>query len=369
MAINESKFFWILVVIISIVCFSSIFTFKPIIDGDGLSYVEAIKVLQGESVPVNFVPNRILTTFLDLGSVLLFSKIFGSIESGWLILNILFYFIANIIFYKLILLIFKSEKTAFLASLFLTTNYAMISFGLDYWMDIGGWMFYLLSLYFSLKYIQTSDRKSLLCSALAAGLGGLFKEYAFLGIIPIAVILIYENWPHLIVIIKKSFVPALFALVPILIVYIFVYEKFDYTYATWFSFNTGYASQYYAYSSKIFSTIIEYIKSFGSLYNFLAFLVIGGGYYFIRHRKKLVPEKRTKIFTLSVVASFFPVFAWPAITQRILFITVPAMIVIASFLFKKFEKYWWVFLPVLVLYIIANFTMDAFILPNFNLPF
>ena len=363
MVANEGKFFWIFIVIISIVCFSSISTFKPVIDGDGLSYVEAIKVLQGGNIPAQFVPNRILTTFFGLDSVILFSKIFGSIEAGWLILNISFYFILNIIFYKLILLIFKSEKTAFLASLFLATNYATISFGLDYWMDIGGWLFYILALYFSLNYFQTGERKSLLYSALSVGTGGLFKEYAFLGVIPIAVILIYENWPHLMAIIKKSFVPALFTLIPILIVYIFVYQKFDYTYAAWFSFNAG----YYTYSSS--SKIIEYFKSFGSLYNFLAFLVIGGGYYFIRQQKKLVSEKRTVFFILSVVASALPSFVWPAITQRIIFITVPAMIVIASFLFKKYEKYWWVFLPILILYIIANFTMDAYILPNFNLPF
>jgi len=361
--VKNDIFFWIFIVIISIVCFSSIFTFKPIIDGDGLSYVEAMKVLQGGNVPAQFVPNRILTTFLGLDSVILFSKIFGSIETGWLILNISFYFILNIIFYKLILRIFKSEKTAFLASLFLATNYATISFGLDYWMDIGGWLFYALSLYFSLKYAQTSERESLLYSALSVGAGGLFKEYAFLGVIPIASILIYENWPHSLAIIKKSFVPALIALVPILLVYIFVYEKFDYTYATWFSFNTEYYG--HSYSSKI----IEYVKSFGSLYNFLAFLVIGGAYYFIGNRKELVLEKKTRVFIVSVLLSTLPAFIWPAITQRILFITVPAMIVVASFLFKKFEKHWWIFLPVLVLYMIANFTMDAFILPNLNLPF
>lgn len=195
------------------------------------------------------------------------------------------------------------------------------------------------------------------------GVGGLFKEYAFLGVIPIALVLIYENWPRVLAIIKKSVIPALFVLVPILIVYIFVYEKFNYTYATWFSFNEGYYG--HSYSSKI----IEYMKSFGSLYNFLAFFVISGGYYFIRDGKKLVPEKRTRTFILLVIASFLPVFVWPAITQRILFITVPAMIVVASFLFKRFEKKWWIFLPLLALYIVANFTMDAFILPNFNLPF
>ncbi|NQV88626.1 MAG: glycosyltransferase family 39 protein [Parcubacteria group bacterium] len=361
MSFNKSKiFFWFFIGLVSFTCLFSIYSFKPIIDGDGITYVQAMNVLRGGVVPSDFVPNRILTTFFGLESIILFSKIFGSVEAGWLILNIIFYFILNIVFYKLILNIFKSDRTAFLASTFLALNYAMIFFGLDYWMDIGGWTFYILSLYFTLKYVQTEKRKCLLYSSVFVGVGVLFKEYAFLALIPMMIILAYENWFNLAKMFKKSIAPVLISLVPIIAVYFFVFEKFRYTYADWLSMSNN----YYIYNFRV----IEYVKSFGSLYNVLAVLVLGGLYYFFRNRDTIVPEKKIQVLIVSIVVSALPVFIWPAITQRILFITVPAMLLIASFLFKKQENHWWLFLLVLVIYAVFNFNM-SYILLNFNLPF
>jgi len=361
MVYNKSKiFFWFFISLVSFTCLFSIYSFKPIIDGDGITYVQAINVLRGDVVPLSFVPNRILTTFFGLESIILFSKIFGSIEAGWLILNIILFFILNITFYKLVLCIFKSDWTAFLASSFLVLNYGMIFFGLDYWMDIGGWTFYIISLCFILKYIETGERKSLLYSSLFIGVGVLFKEYAFLALIPMVVILAYENWFNLIKMFKKSLALVFISLIPIATVYFYVFEKFRYTYVDWLSMNNN----YYIYNSRI----IEYIKSFGSLYNVLVVLVLGGLYYFFHNRDTIVPEKKTQVFIVSIVVSVFPVFMWPAITQRILFITVPAMLLVASFLFKKQENYWWLFLFVLVIYAVFNFNM-SYLLFNFNLPF
>lgn len=362
MLVSRSKiFFWALIICLTITAIASILIFRPVIDGDGPTYVLAIKVLQGVARPLNFVPNRLITTFLGLESIILFSKIFGSFEVGWLILNILFYFLLNITFYKLVQLIFASDRTAFVATLFLATNYAMISFGLDYWLDIGGWLFYVLSLYLTLAYSQTSERKFLLLSALAIGLGGLFKENAFLGVIPIAVILIYEQWPSLIQIVKKALIPALLAIIPIATMSWIVYSKFNYTYVSWLTTN----QEHYVYSSRI----VEYVKSFGSLYNILAFLILGGLYCYCRYFQELVPETKTRVFILAVILSILPIFVWPAITQRILFITVPASLIVTSFWFKKYEQYWYLFLPLLIAYLVANFLMNSIILPNFNLPF
>jgi len=64
----------------------------------------------------------------------------------------------------------------------LITNYAMIVFALfELCVDVGGWAFYILSLYFTLRYSKTGDRKALLISAMFIGIGGLFKEYALSG--------------------------------------------------------------------------------------------------------------------------------------------------------------------------------------------
>jgi len=201
----------------------------------------------------------------------------------------------------------------------------------------------------------------LLYSALSVGVGGLFKEYAFLATIVIAMTLVYENLSNPIKIFKKSFFPALLVIIPFLSISIFVYEKFNYTYSTWFSFN----KEYYIYASRL----TEYIKSLGSLYTFLAFLIIGGAYYAIYNQKRIISDSKTTFFIFSVIVSTLPVFIWSAITQRILFITVLPAILIACFLFKKFENYWLVFIPVLILYAVINFTMTDFILPILNLPF
>lgn len=357
--VKNNVFFSAFIVCIFATCLASISILNHVVTGDAPSYLEAMHVMQGGDTPVNFVPNRILTSSLGIESVSVFTKIFGSVEVGWLVLDIMFFVVLGIVFYKLVFNIFESERTALLSSLFLITNYAMIVFGLDYGMDIGGWTFYVVSLYFTLKYVRTGANRALLFSALAIGVGVLFKEYALLGAIPVVAILVYENWQNPLAVIKKGIVPAVIALTPLFIVYLIVYLKFNYTYADWLSY--GNAS--YVYSSKI----MEYIKSFGSLYNFLSLVVIAGVYCFVRYRNNLLPGNKMQIFVVSVVVSAMPVFIWPAITQRILFITVPAAILVASFAFKKYEKYWVGFLLLLIVYALVNFTMDSCILPNVNI--
>lgn len=359
MAFKSKVFFGIFIISSAFVCFLSFVFVNHIITGDAPSYLESMTVMGGGGTPAGFVPNRILTSSLAIGSVGLFSGVFGSVEVGWAVLNIFLFFVAGIVFYKLISDIFADESVALVAALFFITNYAMVVFALDYGVDIGGWVFYLLSLYFTLKYVRTGEKRALLFSALCIGVGGLFKEYALLATIPIAVVLGYENWRNPLVALKEGVFPALIALAPLGIVHVWVYLKFNYTYMDWLS----YGSESYTYSSEL----VEYIKSFGSLYNVLAPLVIVGVYCFFRYQEELLVDKKTQIFIVSVVLSVLPVFIWPAITQRILFITMPAAILVASFAIKKYKKYSIVFLVLLAMYATISFTMDSIILPYVNI--
>ncbi|MEK7062445.1 MAG: glycosyltransferase family 39 protein, partial [Patescibacteria group bacterium] len=313
--------------------------------------------LSSGTVSENFTPNRILTTFLGLEAAILFSKILGSIN-GWLVMNILFYFASCILFFNLLLKIYDSQKTALIGTLFLASNYAMLRFGLNFLMDLGGWMFYLTSLFFVWSYLENNKRKDILFASVMVGVGGLFKEYAFLGFLPIIGILLYENYRQFFVFLKKSVVPVLIMFVPTTILHLFVYFKFNYTYLDWLNSN----QEHYIYSSRA----LEYIKSFGSLLNVLGILFIFGIYFIWRERKTF--NQNIKIFVTLVGISILPIFFWPAITQRILFITTPFVILISAFLIKKYQKYWFAFIPVLILYLLASFFMDSYILPNFNLP-
>ena len=161
---------------------------------------------------------------------------------------------------------------------------------------------------------------------------------------------------------KKSWLPAIGAVLPVLIVYLTVYFSFHYTYADWVK-----NSYQYAYSSSLKLRIIEYIKCFGSLFNFLGIFTAGGAYVFWKERKTMDP--RVRLFVIAAVVSFLPVFFWGGITQRIMAITVPASIIVACFFFKKYEKYMYWFITFLLLYLLANFFMDSFILKFVNLPF
>ncbi len=362
MKIKKDKIFIILLVCTIALVFSSIFFLKPQIAGDSVSYLKTINFLQTGIKSPDFIPNRIMTTFGALQLVMFFSGIFGSETQVWIVMNVIFYFISTLVFYKLLDLFFEDKKIALLGTLFMISNYAFIRFGLNYLMDIGGWTFYIISLFLLLRYSKSNNRRDLLSASIIVGIGSLFKEYALLGVIPIAVFLIYENRKSFTGLIKNSIIPAVFSSTPIITLYIFVYLKFGYTYADWLT-----DSYKYSYSSSFILKIAEYIKSFGSLFNFLGIFVITGAYILWKEKNNL--NGRTKLFIISAIASFLPVFAWGSITQRILFIMVPVSIIIACFFFKKYKKYYYWFLPVLAIYILINFFMDSFLLNFINLPF
>lgn len=359
--IYSGTYFSILVISLVLLVSSALYFLLPdTIQGDGVSYVQSIQVLSGGVVPADFVPNRILTTYLGLQIIRLFTGIFGNLMFGWICLNVIFYFILTIALYTLIIRIFKNEKVALVGTLFIASNYALLSFGLNYLLDIGGMTFYILSLIWTLYFLQSGNYKNIIYSALCVGIGGLFKEYAFLGAIPIILALIYE-YKMTLEYIRKSSIPGILILLPISFVTIFVFNTFHYTYANWFGVN----QTLYVYHSRL----IEYIKSFGSLVNFLGIFFVLGLYVYFKDRKDLEIDIRTRFFIMTVVISSLPIFFWPAITQRILFATVPTIILIACFFLKKIESKIFYILPALALYVYMSFFMDSYILAHLNLPF
>ena len=326
--------------------------------------LSAVSVLGGAKTGNNYWPLRLMTSPLYSESILIASKVTGSIKVGWRLLNSIFYVLIGLIFYLILEILFKNKRTAFIGTLFLVTNYGIVVSGLSFLVDIGGWFFYLLSLYFLLLYVDGDENnrqnKWLLLSSLSVGLGGLMKEFGFLGFIAIFLFVIYENYPDILKILKKIFLPIVISFSPALLLFICIYFRFHYSYLDWFGENIAKA----VYASRI----VEYIKSLGSLFNLLSFFVLGGLYYFFKERQSLV-EKKYYQFIIFVCLSSLPAFIWPAITQRILFILVPSATIIACFCIKKLDKYWYIFIPILFLYFLTSLYMDSFILNHINLPF
>jgi dolichol-phosphate mannosyltransferase len=357
--VTRSRKVWTMLMALVLVC-ATFYFLKPLPDplGDTPSYVVAMNVISTGELTSGFLPTRILTTFGALHTITALTYIFGNIYSSWILMNVIFYLIACAVFYDIVRRMYKNENVAMLGTLFIAGSYSFISFGLSYLMDMGGWMFYIVSLYFLLRYVEEGRMRNLLYSAAAIGIGGLFKEYAFLACIPIAVVVIGTYYRYPVKLAKRAVITAALALVPTLLVYLYVYFRFNYSYADWLAFNES----YYVYSSRI----SEYIKSFGSLVNVLGIGFVGGLYAWMRNRA-IIPL-RFNLFVTGMILSVLPIFCWPAITQRIVSITLPIIIIISCVLFKKYEHRWYIFLPLLAVYIAISFTMPKLLL-LVNLPF
>lgn len=276
-------------------------------------------------------------------------------------MNIVFYVIANLFFYKLLEEFFESRKVAFGSAILLAANYAMITFGPTYLMDMGGWMFYFITIFLVFRFLKTEKIKYLLWGSLAISVGGLFKEYGYLGFITILIALIITYKSNVKKLIKYSLLFGGFAILPTVLVHISMYINYNYSYLDWFSFTKS----LFAGSP---TKLLSYIKVFGSLFTFGWFLFLGGIYSLIKKSGTKFNSQQIT-FLIALFLSITPIFLWPGITQRIFFVSVPLLILISSVFLKKYESRIYYFAPLFIIYILANFTMDKYILPLINIDY
>lgn len=353
---NDKFAVWLLILLVFLSIFS-IYAWKPVVAGDSISYLQAIQVLRTGIAPAGFVPNRIISTSGALGSIIVLNVFTRSSEVSWMLMNGIFYVLMGIFFYLLLLRIVDNPRTAFLSTLFLATNYAAVSFSFHYLMDVSGWAFYVISLYFSFIYLETKESKWLWISAAVIGLGGLFKEYSFVAYFAVFGSVVFNDWREWKKMIGHVFLSGLIAFAPTILVNAYAILFYNYSYLSWLS----YAENYYAGQSKL----VEYIKSFGSLYNLGWFLFLGGAYYFFKRIKTVFSDKKI-FFIWLVILSSLVVFVWPVVT-RVLFITMPAAVLVSSLFLEKFDRCWYFFAGLLIPYAVINYLMDAYVLNFVNI--
>ncbi len=354
----------------------SLYFLPHILQGDAISYVDAAKAYAGNiHLDINLPPgpltretvtpeivavHRMLTSTLGIEILRFFAWITGSFEVGWLVMDTFLLFGGSIALYLLLARFYESESVAFIGGLFFAGNYSMLSQGMGYFMDIGGWFFYLLALLLVYLYIESSNYRMLVVAALIIAFGGLFKENAYMACIPIGVILLFEHYRTPLAFLARSVPLALIVALPAVVQHIHIYREYGYTYSYWVNLS----QDFYEYDS----VLVEYFKSFGSLLTFLAPVALLGAYEFVRRFNDPWLTHKKKVFLVSVLASSIPAVLWPAITQRVLFLTVPGLILLAGLCIKRFERYWYAFIPLIALYLLAALTMDSFILDYVNLP-
>lgn len=366
----RQPFFVAYILCLIVIASLSLYFLPHILQGDALSYVDAAKAyaegehlnidLSGEITREIVAVHRMLTTTLGIQALRFFSAIAGSFEIGWLLMDTVLFFGGSIILYLLLARFYESQRVAFIGGLFYAGNYSMLSQGMGYFMDIGGWLFYLLALLLTFHYIESGRYRTLVFAALVIAIGGFFKENAYMASVPIGAILLFEYYKKPLTFLAKAVPLGLLVVGPAVLQHVHIYQEYGYTYTYWIHVS----QDFYEYSS----IIVEYIKSFGSLLTFLAPLALVGAYEFVRRFFDPTLDHKKKVFLVSVLASSIPAVLWPAITQRVIFLAVPGLILLAGLCVKRFERYWYAFVPLVILYVLAALTMDSFLLNFVNLP-
>lgn len=343
----------------------SVFFFQPNLNGgDTTTYVQSMRVISGGQIEAGFMPNRLVSTYLGLRVILLVNGLFNNLLFSWILINSILFVVMSVVFYSLAKRIYENGKVAFWTTVLLAGNYAAINFGPSALMDVGGWLFYISSVYYSYKYFQSKNTNSFWLASFLIAIGGLWKEYTFLAFVVLFLSYLFNEWRKLKEFIKNMFLAGLIAFTPFALLNVYIYLNFHYTYADWFAYQTV-----YVYKSRI----VEYVKAFGSLYNIGWFAFLAGAYVFygklVTAYKNKVMNKETLdyIFILFVLVSVSPFPIWLAITQRILFITMPGVILITGMYFKKYERQAVYINLFLILYLMASFFMNSYILGHINI--
>jgi hypothetical protein len=337
------------------------FIHSPGIAGDTYSYLDSIQVVGGNVPAQDFVPIRILTTYLGLEFIVLLQMLFGDLFVAWSFANILFFSIGSTFFYLFTKDVFRNSISALSTTLLVALNYAIIFFGLTYLLDMPGWAFYMASLWAIFKYLNWGSKKYFWLTSLIIGLGFLFKEYVGLGYIAFVSVIIFRNWGEWKSLIQ-TLILSLASFIPLGLLHLFVYFNYGYTYLIRLLYEQSTFEN--AYSSRV----VEFIKSFGSLYN-LGWILFIIGVVILWKRWGLLKEfvnPNLRIFAIILAISLFPVFLWPGITQRVLGIAVPFFALVSGTTFYYFKnKPLWITLAI-VFYAVINSSMP-YLLGVFNL--
>ena len=221
-------------------------------------------------------------------------------------------------------------------------------------MDMGGWAFMWPPFVF-LFIFGNQRNKWLWISSVLIGIGGLFKEYAFLAFVVVFGLIIYINWGCWKDIIKKYFYRITGFYSNVYYKYIH-FLNYNYTYLDWFAPNTNLYPELYR--------PFEYIKVLAPCIISAGFCLYPELIYFSRDQKKY---SRTRIiFIWLVILSSLVVFVWPVVT-RVLFITMPAVVLVSCLFINKLNRFWLVIFPIFVLYVLSSYLMDAYILGAVNI--
>ncbi|TSC85018.1 MAG: hypothetical protein G01um101413_402 [Parcubacteria group bacterium Gr01-1014_13] len=289
---------------LNLVVFSFLYGFHP--NNDTSGFIDLIKFFRGYDV--SFFPARYLNPFYAVVSAkLLF---FMSPEQSLITTNIVFYYGLVLLTYGLIRRVFKNNFIGFVSAITVMTGYAMVRYALTQVQDMGGYFWFVLTLYAGWRWWEDKNKSWLYLGGMAVAFGLLTKESGSMGALFVGILFLLDkvSWK------ERVFNFIRFSIFPFatIIVNFFRGQDVNYSSAYWFTEN------WKAYVAENF-TLLRWFGVHASTYNILWLFIAIGLYFLIRNWRNL--DKNIKIYLLAVILSSLSYYSWPMFIARTVFIS------------------------------------------------
>lgn len=307
---------------------------------DSHEYIETAKYFRG--LPYEFYGYRMIKPMAPVLTAL-FSYVF-EIRSALIFLNSIFYFSIGFFVFKIIKLLFGSDKQALVGSFAFLTTYPMLEYSIAYMTDLAGWFFFIVSVWLTLLFLKKPTFKIVAINGLVSAIGFLAKESGGMGGLFFVICLFFISQEVFAKKIKYLAVYGLSFIVPFGAWQAFVYFKFHYSYYDWYLFNRTGANAYKREALRLV------IKSLGASFLLGWPLALAGA---IKMRQ--APLEAKKII-LALIPPSFSFLLWFAASSRLFNIIGLLLSALASFgMVWLFGNRRW-FLAVLIgLIIVGNY--------------
>jgi hypothetical protein len=303
-----------------LLCFSVAFlklgTVGTTRSGDYETYVQTAMYLKGEpvepSTPMT-IPQRLLKPLAPL-TVAVLSE-YMSFPSALLLQSLVFYGALVIALYLLAYEFFRERTYAVYFVLLSALSYPVLKYGIDVYTETGALFFYVLSLYFTLRFSRNASHKLFLVNICTIAVGFMWKEYSVVSGIVFGFVILFH--PELSLRRKTVYIAIYTLLIGAITVplQLYVLRTFDFTFLTWYRLGgaTGFSYEF---------TLKNIVKSTAALIG-IAWLAVPGG---LRRMQDMDgPHKRFLWTALPVPLIGY---VWGYISSRLLYVVaIPYLIV------------------------------------------
>jgi 4-amino-4-deoxy-L-arabinose transferase-like glycosyltransferase len=327
---------------INLFIFGLIFNFR--VNNDTDSFILTIERFRGLDRPLH--PNRYLNPLYPLVGATILR--WANPAQVLILLNCGFYFGLVLITYGLIRRVFNNRAVGFISALLIMTSYAIIRYGLTQVQDIGGYFWFLLTLYSGWRWYIEKKNTWLYIGGMAVALGMLTKESGAMAAPFVGILMLVSSIsiPDKL----KAFVK--FSVIPFIVLCINQYRGrlMGYSSGDWFVWNW-----------KIFSKDFTLVKWLGvnlTTYNVVWLLAGWGLFVMIKNWSKI--SREIKIFLCAVLPSSLSYFSWPIFLSRTVFIAAWFLVPLAAYgIYDIYSKKRWLGQSLVVFAIVLPYLLQA----------